>query len=44
MVLHLPDGKGRAIVVALPEELTSAQRATYDWMVAGQRKLSGDDG
>jgi len=41
MVLHLPDGKGRAIVVALPESLTDAQRATYDWMVAGKRNWNG---
>ena len=41
MVLHLPDGKGRAIVVALPRDLTPAQRATYDWMVSGERKISG---
>lgn len=40
MVLHLPaDRKGAALLVALPRELTPAQRATYDWLVAGQQKL-----
>ena len=40
MVLHLPeDKKLAALLVALPRELTSAQRATYDWLVAGQQKL-----
>jgi len=39
LVLHLPDGKGRAIVVGLPTDLTEAQRATYDLLVAGKQKL-----
>jgi hypothetical protein len=39
LVLHLPDGKGRAIVVGLPADLTEAQRATYDLLVAGKQKL-----
>lgn len=39
LVLHLPDGKGRAIVVGLPGELTEAQRASYDLLVAGKQKL-----
>jgi hypothetical protein len=39
LVLHLPDGKGRALVVDLPSELTEAQRATYDLLVAGKQKL-----
>lgn len=38
LVLHLPDGKGRAILVGLPAELTSAQRATYDVLVSGKLK------
>ena len=39
LVLHLPDAKGgRAILVGLPGELTAAQRATYDVLVAGKQK------
>ena len=29
----------KAILVALPAELSSAQRATYDWLVSGRLKL-----
>jgi hypothetical protein len=40
LVLHLPEGKGgRALLVGLPAELTPAQRATYDTLVAGKQKL-----
>lgn len=40
LVLHLPDDQRvRAILVSLPPELTAAQRATYDWLVAGRKKL-----
>jgi len=40
LVLHLPDGKGgRALLVALPAGITTAQRATYDVLVAGKQKL-----
>jgi hypothetical protein len=40
LVLHLPDAKGgRALLVGLPAELTAAQRATYDVLVAGKQKL-----
>lgn len=39
LILHLPAGKGRAIVVGLPTEMTTAQRATYDLLVAGKQKL-----
>ena len=39
LVLHLPDGtRGKAILVALPAELTRAQRATYDVLVAGKQR------
>lgn len=39
LVLHLPDGKGgRAILVGLPSELSSAQRAAYDVLVSGKQK------
>lgn len=38
LVLHLPEGKGRAILVGLPGELTAAQRATYDVLVSGKLK------
>ena len=40
MVLHVPEGsKGRALVVGLPSELSSAQLATYDLLVGGRQKL-----
>jgi hypothetical protein len=40
LVLHLPDAKGgRAVLVGLPGELTPAQRASYDVLVAGKQKL-----
>lgn len=40
LVLHLPDQKGaRALVVGLPPELSPAQRATYDVLVAGKQRL-----
>ncbi len=40
LVLHLPDGKGsRALLVALPTQLSTAQRATYDALVSGKQKL-----
>lgn len=39
LILHLPEGRGgRALLVALPAELTPAQRATYDVLVAGKQK------
>lgn len=40
MVVHVPDGKAwRALVVGLPGELSPAQQATYDLLVAGRQKL-----
>jgi hypothetical protein len=43
LVLHLPnDQRVRAILVSLPPELSSAQRATYDWLVSGRKKLRED--
>ncbi len=40
MILHIPQGtKGRALVVGLPKELSPAQRATYDLLVAGRLRL-----
>jgi len=40
LVLHLPEAKGeRAMLVGLPGELTPAQRATYDVLVAGKQRL-----
>ncbi|HSG07090.1 MAG TPA: hypothetical protein VLA36_01945 [Longimicrobiales bacterium] len=39
LVLHFPEGKStRAILVGLPSQLTSAQRATYDVLVSGKQK------
>jgi len=43
LVLHLPDESGaRALLVGLPPSLTDAQRATYDVLVAGKQRFSGD--
>jgi hypothetical protein len=40
LILHLPDGtRGRAVVVGIPTELSRAQRATYDLLVAGKLTL-----
>lgn len=40
LVLHLPDQKNvRALLVALPRELSPAQRASYDWLVTGRQTL-----
>ncbi|MEZ4415672.1 MAG: hypothetical protein R3E10_07950 [Gemmatimonadota bacterium] len=40
LVLHLPDDKGtRALLVGLPQELSAAQRATFDLLVQGRLKL-----
>ncbi len=40
LVLHLPTEKRlKALVVGLPTELSAAQRATYDWLVAGKLRL-----
>ena len=38
LVLHLPEKAGRAILVALPPDLSPAQRATYDVLVAGKQR------
>ncbi|HEY7818210.1 MAG TPA: hypothetical protein VIG29_08330 [Vicinamibacteria bacterium] len=39
LILHLPTSGGRALLVGLPRELSEAQRATYDWLVAGRLKV-----
>ena len=42
LVLHLPESRGsasRALVVGLPAELSRAQRAHYDLLVAGRLTL-----
>lgn len=40
LVLHLPDARAsRALLVGLPAELSAAQRATYDVLVAGKQRL-----
>ncbi|MCJ7629224.1 MAG: hypothetical protein MUO50_12660 [Longimicrobiales bacterium] len=42
LVLHLPNAKGgRAILVSLPPNPSSAQRAAYDLLVAGKHRLQG---
>ncbi|MGD8320937.1 MAG: hypothetical protein PVJ02_10790 [Gemmatimonadota bacterium] len=40
LLLHLPDGKGgRALLVGLPAELSTAQKAAYAVLVQGKQKL-----
>ena len=40
LILHLPDAGGaRALLVGLPADLSDAQRATYDVLVAGKHRL-----
>jgi hypothetical protein len=38
LILHLPEGSGRALLVGLPARLSEAQRATYDVLVEGKQK------
>lgn len=39
LIVHLPDDRAtRALLVSLPPELSSAQRATYDVLVAGKQR------
>lgn len=38
LILHLPEKPGRAILVALPPNLSPAQRATFDVLVAGKQR------
>jgi hypothetical protein len=41
LVLHLPKAKGgKALLVALPPEPSTAQRATYDLLVIGKHTVS----
>ena len=41
LLLHLPEAQNqRALVVGFPPELTEAQRAAHDWLVAGRRNLA----
>ncbi len=43
MILHIPAGsKGRALVVGLPQELSTAQWATYDLLVGGRQKMRAE--
>jgi hypothetical protein len=43
LILHLPDDKGaKALLVALPSALTREQRATYDVLVSGKQRPSGE--
>jgi len=41
LVLHLPDAGGRALLVALPPQLSPAQRATWELLVQGRQRVSG---
>lgn len=41
LVLHLPEGGTRALLVGLPDALSPAQRATYDVLVSGKQRPSG---
>ena len=38
LILHIPEAKGRALLVGLPTALTPAQRATYDVLVSGKQR------
>jgi len=38
LVLHLPEEGGRAILVALPPDLSGAQKASYDVLVRGKQR------
>ncbi len=42
LVLQIPSGKGRAVLVALPSKLSRAQKATYDVLVRGKTKAPSD--
>lgn len=43
LILHLPDDNGaKALLVALPRALTPEQRATYDVLVSGKQRPSGE--
>ena len=40
LILHLPRARNvPALLVGLPPELSPAQRATYDWLVAGRQAM-----
>jgi hypothetical protein len=44
LVLHVPADEGaRALLVGLPPELSPAQRATYDVLVAGKQRPGADE-
>lgn len=44
LVVHLPQGKGgKAVLVSLPPSPSTAQRATYELLVAGKHRLPGAD-
>ena len=38
LILQLPDDGARALLIGLPSELSSAQRAAYDVLVAGKHQ------
>lgn len=38
LILHLPEGKGRGVVVGAPREMSPAQRATVDLLALGKVK------
>lgn len=44
LVLHLPSGKGKALLVSLPSTLSVAQRASLDLLVNGKHRLSTPSG
>jgi hypothetical protein len=40
LVLHVPDGpRTPTMVVALPADMSAAQRASYDWLVGGRTSM-----
>ncbi len=42
LVLHLPDEGGRALLISLPRNPSAAQRATWELLVQGKLRGSGE--
>ncbi len=44
LILHLPEKNNiRALLVGLPLQMSDAQRAAHDWLVAGKHKLPDEE-
>jgi hypothetical protein len=39
LILHMPEARGRALVVGIPTDISRAQRAAYDLLVSGKLTL-----